>query len=105
MSAAFSDVHAKVLADNLGSLVCQAASEEADLPQRQRTCNRSYAAHLMQRMLPRMGQRGGQAAGFEVLRGGGLGEGAGVGVAELLAHDGMRQQCGRRNHPANPQTG
>ena len=54
MSAAFPDVHAKVLADNLGSLVCQAASEEADLPQRQRTCNRSYAAHLMQRMLPRM---------------------------------------------------
>ena len=48
------DVFAKVLADNLGSLVCQAASEEADLPQRQRTCNRSYAAHLMQRMLPRM---------------------------------------------------
>ena len=48
------DVFAKVLADNLGSLVCQAASEEADLPQRQRTCNRAYAGHLMQRLLPRM---------------------------------------------------
>ncbi len=44
------DVFAKVWADNLGSLVCQPASEEAKLPQRPRTCNRSYAAHLMQRM-------------------------------------------------------
>ena len=37
------DVFAKVLADNLGSLVCQAASEEAQVPQRQRNCNRAYA--------------------------------------------------------------
>ena len=44
------DVFAKVWADNLGSLVCQAAIEEAKLPQRRRNCNRSYAAHLMQRM-------------------------------------------------------
>ena len=48
------DVAAKVLSDNLGSLVCQAASEEADLPGRQRVCNRAYAAPLLQRLLPRM---------------------------------------------------
>lgn len=48
------DVAAKVLADNLGSLVCQAASEEAALPQRQRVCNRAYAAAALQRLLPRM---------------------------------------------------
>ena len=48
------DVFAKVLADNLASLVCQAASEGADLPSRQRTCNRAYAAPCLQRLLPRM---------------------------------------------------
>ena len=48
------DVAAKVLSDNLGSLVCQAASEEADLPGRRRVCNRAYAAPLLQRLLPRM---------------------------------------------------
>lgn len=48
------EVAAKVLADNLASLVCQAASEEADLPGRQRVCNRAYAAPLLQRLLPRM---------------------------------------------------
>lgn len=48
------DVAAKVLADNLGSLVCQAASEEADLAQQHRTCNRAYAAPVLQQMLPRM---------------------------------------------------
>lgn len=48
------DVFAKVLADNLGSLVCQAASEDARLPSRQRTCNRAYAAPCLQRLLPRM---------------------------------------------------
>ena len=48
------DVFAKVLADNLGSLVCQAASEGAELPSRQRTCNRAYAAPCLQRLLPRM---------------------------------------------------
>jgi hypothetical protein len=48
------DVFAKVLADNLGSLVCQAASEDAALPSRQRTCNRAYAAPCLQRLLPRM---------------------------------------------------
>lgn len=48
------DVLAKVLADNLGSLVCQGASEEASLQARQRTCNRAYAAPCLQRLLPRM---------------------------------------------------
>lgn len=48
------DVAAKVLADNLGSLVCAAAGQAAQLPQRGRVCNRSYAAALMQRLLPRM---------------------------------------------------
>ena len=40
------DVYAKVLADNLGSLVCLGASEEAHLSSRQRNCNRAYAAPL-----------------------------------------------------------
>jgi hypothetical protein len=40
------DVFAKVLADNLGSLVCQAASEDARLPSRQRTCNSNLCRTL-----------------------------------------------------------
>ena len=48
------DVAAKILADNITSLMCKAASEQADLPARSRTCNRSYAAGLMQRLLPRL---------------------------------------------------
>ena len=48
------DVHAKVLADNLASLVCQGAAQEADLPSRARCCNRAYAAPCLQRLLPRM---------------------------------------------------
>ncbi len=48
------DVAAKVLADNLGSLLCQSASAAADLPTRRRVCNRTYAAALLQRLLPRM---------------------------------------------------
>jgi hypothetical protein len=48
------DVAAKVLADNLTSLMCQAAAAQADLPVRSRKCNRSYAAVLMQRLLPRL---------------------------------------------------
>jgi hypothetical protein len=47
-------VYAKVLADNLGSLVCQAASVHADLAARQRTCNRAYAAPCLQRLLARI---------------------------------------------------
>ena len=50
------DVAAKVLADNLASLICLAAQAQrqdaatpATVPRR---CNRAYAAHAMQRMLP-----------------------------------------------------
>jgi hypothetical protein len=48
------DVAAKVLADNITSLMCAAADVEADLQARSRRCNRSYAAGLMQRVLPRL---------------------------------------------------
>lgn len=58
------DVAAKVLADNIASLMCAAAGEsgevaesgagEQDLAPRSRVCNRSYAATLMQRLLPRL---------------------------------------------------
>jgi len=48
------DVYAKVLADNLASLVCQGAAQDADFPSRARTCNRAYAAPCLQRLLPRM---------------------------------------------------
>jgi Transposase DDE domain len=48
------DVASKILADNITSLMCSAGSEHADLPARSRSCNRSYAAILMQRLLPRM---------------------------------------------------
>jgi hypothetical protein len=48
------DVHAKVLADNLASLVCMGASDLAGLEERQRICNRAYAAPCLQRLLARM---------------------------------------------------
>jgi Transposase DDE domain len=48
------DVAAKVLADNITSLMCACAADKADLPARSRKCNRSYAASLMQRLLPRL---------------------------------------------------
>jgi len=48
------DVAAKILADNITSLMCAAASVHADLQARSRTCDRSYAAGLMQRLLPRL---------------------------------------------------
>ena len=48
------DVAAKVLADNITSLMCEAAAVDADLVARSRKCNRSYAACLMQRVLPRL---------------------------------------------------
>jgi len=47
------DVAAKVLADNLASLMCQAAAKTARLDARQRKCKRSYAAVFLQRLLPR----------------------------------------------------
>jgi len=50
------DVAAKVLADNLATLMCAAAQakRQADLPQSiaPRRCNRNYAAQTMLRMLP-----------------------------------------------------
>jgi hypothetical protein len=48
------DVAAKVLADNLASLMCLCAAQQADLPARSRKCNRAYAASLMARLLPRL---------------------------------------------------
>ena len=48
------DVAAKVLADNITSLMCLAASVQAEHAARSRKCNRSYAAALMQRLLPRL---------------------------------------------------
>lgn len=48
------DVAAKVLADNLASLLCAAAAEQHDLQARSRRCNRSYAAQLLPRLLPRI---------------------------------------------------
>ena len=48
------DVAAKILADNIASLICTAAAVQANLPERSRKCNRSYAAALMQRLLPRL---------------------------------------------------
>lgn len=46
------DVASKILADNIASLMCQAAQHDHGLPPRQRLCIRSYAAVLVQRMLP-----------------------------------------------------
>ena len=48
------DVAAKILADNITSLMCAAAGEQAELAQRGRKCKRSYAAFIMQRALPAM---------------------------------------------------
>jgi len=46
------DVAAKVLADNLASLMCIAVQPQADSPRASRRCNRAYAAALLQRTLP-----------------------------------------------------
>jgi hypothetical protein len=48
------DVQAKVLADNLNSLVCMGAVEDADLQDVNRQCNRSYAGNCLQRLMPRL---------------------------------------------------
>jgi hypothetical protein len=48
------DVAAKTLADNLASLLCAAAAAQHDLAARSRKCNRSYAAALLQRAIPRL---------------------------------------------------
>ncbi len=46
------DVAAKILADNIASILCAAAELGAGLAQRQRKCRRSYAATLLHRALP-----------------------------------------------------
>lgn len=46
------DVAAKILADNIASLLCHDAAAEHDLAARQRKCNRSFAAKAIQRALP-----------------------------------------------------
>jgi len=48
------DVAAKILADNLASLLCAAAAHQADLSARGRRCSRSYAASLFQRGVARL---------------------------------------------------
>lgn len=48
------DVAAKVLADNIASLMCLAAEQEADLSTTERRCNRTYAADAIRRVLPRL---------------------------------------------------
>ena len=48
------DVAAKILADNITSLMCSAGAEQANLPARSRKCMRSYAATYMQRVLQRL---------------------------------------------------
>jgi hypothetical protein len=48
------DVAAKILADNIASILCAAAGLGAELAQRQRKCRRSYAATLLHRALPAM---------------------------------------------------
>ena len=46
------DVAAKVLADNIASLMCLTAEMIHDLHARNRYCNRRYAARLLSRVLP-----------------------------------------------------
>lgn len=52
--ASIIDVAAKILADNITSLMCNAASVHAEHAERSRKCIRSYAANAMQRVLPRL---------------------------------------------------
>jgi hypothetical protein len=48
------DVAAKVLADNIASLMCLAAEIAHDMHTKNRYCNRRYAAHVLARVLPRI---------------------------------------------------
>ena len=48
------DVAAKILSDNIAAMMCAAASQHEDLASRSRRCNRSYAATLLQRAMPRL---------------------------------------------------
>jgi len=83
------DVAAKILADNLASLMCSAASVQAKLAERSRKCNRSYAAGVMQRLLPRLVLLIGDVA---------------AAIAEALALLGATSQrfVPRRSRPARP---
>lgn len=46
------DVAAKVLADNIASLMCLTAENIHDMHARNRYCNRCYAARILTRVLP-----------------------------------------------------
>ena len=48
------DVQAKVLADNLNSLACMGAVEDADLDEVNRQCNCAFAGNCLQRLMPRI---------------------------------------------------
>jgi hypothetical protein len=48
------DVQAKVLADNLNTLVCMGALQEEDQPDAGKQCNRAYAGNCLQRLMPRL---------------------------------------------------
>jgi len=47
-------VAAKILTDNITSLLCSAAATQADLPARLRKCNRTYAANYLRSALPQL---------------------------------------------------
>src|SRR3954454_24158994 len=44
------DVAAKILADNIATLMCTTAAGQHDLASRSRKCNRTYAAQVLQRL-------------------------------------------------------
>ena len=48
------DVQAKVLADNLNTLVCLGALQEKNPPNAGKQCNRAYAGNCLQRLMPRL---------------------------------------------------
>ncbi len=48
------DVQAKVLADNLNTLVCLGAVQEVDQQDVGKQCNRAYAGNCLQRLMPRL---------------------------------------------------
>jgi len=48
------DVYAMVLTDNLNTLVCMGARDDADLAASDRHCNRTYAGACLQRLIPRL---------------------------------------------------
>lgn len=48
------DVAAKILANNLASLLCVAAADRQELPARKRRCNRAYAGWMLQRAVARL---------------------------------------------------